>query len=589
MSGVRDLRPNDGQDIGGYRLLGRLGEGGMGTVFLAEDAGGTRVAIKVIRDHLLERDEYRERFRGEVERAKTVPPFCTAEVLDADPDHEPPYLVVEYVDGPSLAEVVAEAGPLRGTSLHSLGIGMATALTAIHGANVIHRDLKPGNVLLPRGGVKVIDFGLARDVDTATGITRTDQVMGTVPYISPERLGGASFGGLRPVTAAADVFAWGAVMTYAATGRTPFGGDTPASTAVRILTSEPDLDGIGGALRDIIARTLAKDPADRPTARDLLDELMSTGATRSGVPKAVIEPAKEAQAGGAELTRADVGTTSSVPIPRLRSGRGRKVLTAVAAVLVLAAVAAGGVYFGTQHRTFAAGPGAGPSTPASAGASAAATPSASVAANGDVVPAGFLPAAQDTLDAAGLWHERTDVPNKATCHVSGGVHASVTGPTYRCPGPKDELTDTAAFVDVTLLSAASCAGIWFRFDDAARGGYALEICQDGALLIRQESNDGKHWSTPHLRTMQYPSPMEVGVSRRFGVVAQGPTMTLYADGKAIGVASDSSFDHGRVAIGVLQRDEVQAGQTYEVLFRNIDLYGTSWARPHASASATPGA
>ncbi|HEY9484527.1 MAG TPA: serine/threonine-protein kinase, partial [Micromonosporaceae bacterium] len=182
------LRASDPVQLGPYKLLRRLGEGGMGSVYLAEAADHTTVALKVIRTDLAEEPEFRRRFRSEVIRAQQVPPFCTAEVLDADPDHETPYLVVEYVDGPSLSEVVTERGPLTQANLYGLAIGVATALTAIHGAGVIHRDLKPSNVLLAPGTPKVIDFGIARATEGPDGETRTDQLMGTVAYMAPERL-----------------------------------------------------------------------------------------------------------------------------------------------------------------------------------------------------------------------------------------------------------------------------------------------------------------------------------------------------------------------------------------------------------------
>src|SRR3954468_13285444 len=156
------LHPGDLRRLGDYEVLGRLGEGGMGTVYLGRAGDGRLVAIKVVRRDYAADDEFLRRFRSEVNRAREVPPFSTAEVLGADPDHDPPYLVVEYVDGPSLASVVREQGPLYGAALQSVAVGIATALTAIHGARVIHRDLKPHNVLMARGGVKVIDFGIAR-------------------------------------------------------------------------------------------------------------------------------------------------------------------------------------------------------------------------------------------------------------------------------------------------------------------------------------------------------------------------------------------------------------------------------------------
>jgi serine/threonine protein kinase len=266
------LRPGDPARVGPYELAGRLGEGGMGTVFLGRDPNGRQVAIKMVRPEFAHETEFRGRFRSEVNRAKQVPPFSTAEVIDADPDHEPPYLVVEYVDGPSLAAEVKAKGPLSDTALHGVAVGIATALTAIHGAGVIHRDLKPGNVLFARGGIKVIDFGIARAFEATSQHTRTDQLVGTVAYMAPERFDPADG---RPVTAAADIFAWGAVVAYAATGRTPFAAESAPATAMRILTQDPDLRGVPFALRGAVERALAKEPGDRPTARELLDLLLA--------------------------------------------------------------------------------------------------------------------------------------------------------------------------------------------------------------------------------------------------------------------------------------------------------------------------
>ncbi|MEV6597828.1 protein kinase [Actinoplanes sp. NPDC051346] len=268
------LLPGDTRQIGRYRLLARLGQGGMGTVYLGETPEGRPVALKMVRPEHAHDPEYRGRFRSEVNRAQQVPPFSTAEVLDADPDHDPPYLVVEYVNGPSLHTILQDQGPLTGAALHTLAIGTATALTAIHGAGVIHRDLKPANVLLPPGGIKVIDFGIARPQELTSHHTATHHMVGTIAYMAPERFEPAH---AHLAGTPADIFAWGVLIAHAATGRTPFAGDTPPATAMRILTRQPDLDGVTGPLRDLVERALAKDPADRPTARQLLDALVDGG------------------------------------------------------------------------------------------------------------------------------------------------------------------------------------------------------------------------------------------------------------------------------------------------------------------------
>jgi eukaryotic-like serine/threonine-protein kinase len=276
---AQSLRNDDPTQLGPYRITGRLGEGGMGSVYLAAAPDGRLVALKVIRGELAHDAEFRRRFRSEVARAREVPPFCTAEVLDADTEHEPPYLVVEYVEGPSLDVVVRDRGPLTPANQHGLAVGVAVALTAIHGAGVIHRDLKPSNVLLAPGSPKVIDFGIARGAGPSDAETGVNQLVGTVPYMAPERFDTRG-GSLTP---ASDIFSWGAVMAYAATGRSPFGAAMPEAVAVRIMTTEPDLDGLSGPLRDLVRLSLAKNPADRPTARQLLDSLLSgDGVTLAG-------------------------------------------------------------------------------------------------------------------------------------------------------------------------------------------------------------------------------------------------------------------------------------------------------------------
>ncbi|MBT2229775.1 serine/threonine protein kinase [Nonomuraea sp. NEAU-A123] len=259
MVGAGALRPGDPPRLGDYLITGRLGQGGQGVVYLGTGPDGEQVAIKVMaagRAGGIDRSAQRE-----IAAARQVAEFCTARVITADLGYDPPYVVSEYIDGPSLADVA----PLRGADLIRLAISTATALTAIHRAGVVHRDFKPGNVLMAKDGPRVIDFGIAR----LAGLTATKSgLAGTPPYMAPEQFGDG------PVGAAGDVFAWGSTMAYAATGRPPFGGDTIAAVAYRILQAEPDLGDLPEPLRAIVARCLAKDPAARPTARDVLLELL---------------------------------------------------------------------------------------------------------------------------------------------------------------------------------------------------------------------------------------------------------------------------------------------------------------------------
>ncbi|WP_432870281.1 glycoside hydrolase family 6 protein [Microbispora rosea] len=258
------LRAGDPAQVGPYRLVRRLGEGGMGTVYLGEAPDGTRVAVKLLHHTVAADPDFRRRFRREVEAAKRVARFCTAAVLDAEMDGETAYLVTEYVPGPTLRQAVEQDGPLRGSSLDGLAVSIATALRAIHAAGIIHRDLKPGNVLLSPIGPKVIDFGVAHLSDTAT---HSSAVVGTPSFMSPEQFDGG------PLTPASDVFAWAGTVAYAGTGRAPFGNGPLPVVINRVINGEPDLIGLDGPLGTLVTRALAKNPAQRPTVRDILDTL----------------------------------------------------------------------------------------------------------------------------------------------------------------------------------------------------------------------------------------------------------------------------------------------------------------------------
>ena len=266
MANVAPLLPGDPQWLGGYRLIGRLGEGGQGTVYLGQPQSGQPVAVKLLRAEWTRDPVARARFAREVAAVGKVAPFCTARILDARVEGDQPFVVSEFIDGPSLQAVVARHGPLSGSALDRLAVATATALSAIHQAGVIHRDLKPGNVLLGPDGVRVIDFGIARSADASA--TLTSQLFGTPGYMAPEVVRG------EPAGPAADVFAWAATITFAATANPPFHGPNMAATIYQLTNGEPDLGVLSGHLRGIVAECVAKDPAARPTAVDLLMRLM---------------------------------------------------------------------------------------------------------------------------------------------------------------------------------------------------------------------------------------------------------------------------------------------------------------------------
>ncbi|MFC6086231.1 serine/threonine-protein kinase, partial [Sphaerisporangium aureirubrum] len=249
-------------------MVGRLGRGGMGTVYLGLDGTGQRVAIKVINPEYSRHEQFRTRFRREAESARRVRRFCTAAVLDADLDGDQLYVVTEFVDGPDLDHAVRSGGPMRGSSLDALAVGVATALTAIHSAGIVHRDLKPSNVLLSPVGPRVIDFGIARAMDTLSGLTGTGQLMGTPRYMAPETLRG------EPVSPACDVFSWGCLVAFAASGRPPFAAEALPAVVYQILNAEPSLFGLEPALHSLVLATLSKDPSRRPTSQQILDQMV---------------------------------------------------------------------------------------------------------------------------------------------------------------------------------------------------------------------------------------------------------------------------------------------------------------------------
>ncbi|GGX33177.1 outer membrane protein assembly factor BamB family protein [Streptomyces lomondensis] len=281
---VDQLTQHDPRRIGPFEVLGRLGAGGMGLVYLARSASGRRVAIKTVRTELAEDQLFRVRFTREVEAARAVSGFYTAAVVDADPRAAVPWLATAYVPAPSLEEIVNECGPLPAQAVRWLAAGVAEALQSIHGAGLVHRDLKPSNVLVVEDGPRVIDFGIASGVSN-TRLTMTNVAVGTPAYMSPEQAKDS-----RSVTGASDVFSLGSMLVFAATGHPPFHGANPVETVFMLLREGPDLEGLPDELRPLIESCMQMDPTARPNPADLQAQLaphlFGSGSDDSGTASA---------------------------------------------------------------------------------------------------------------------------------------------------------------------------------------------------------------------------------------------------------------------------------------------------------------
>ncbi|GAB3457947.1 protein kinase domain-containing protein [Actinophytocola sediminis] len=361
---VEGLRQDDPDRIGGYWLLGRLGEGGMGVVYLARSPGGRTVAVKVIRERFAADPQFRARFRREAAAAVQVASTVTAPVLDADPDAATPWLVTAYLTGVTLREAVAGHGPLPPATVQVVAAGLGEALAEIHGIGMTHRDIKPSNVMLTADGPRLIDFGIARPQD-ATAITAVGTIIGTPGYMAPEQALG------QPAGPAADVFATGAVLAYATTGRPPFGAGDTSAILDRVERVEADLAGFPDPrLYQVVTACLARDPAARPDAAALVgmagagthgphwlpaavrEEIDRRGATD---PTALPDP-QPTSAAQMELATADPVVVRSTP-------RRRTLLIAGGATAAAAAVAAGIALLGDRdERDGTASPTAPPAT-----------------------------------------------------------------------------------------------------------------------------------------------------------------------------------------------------------------------------------
>jgi hypothetical protein len=537
---VSPLCEDDPERLGGYVLAGRLGSGGMGVVYLGRDPDGSYAAVKTVHAVLARQAEFQQRFRTEVARIRQVPSFCTAELLDADLEHDPPYLVIEYVDGPTLADVVRQQGPLRAGPLQSLAIGVATALSGIHGAEVIHRDLKPENVLLPPGNVKVIDFGIARAFDAISHHTGAARMIGTVEYMAPERIDVTS---QAPVTPAVDVFAWGCVVAYAATGRSPFLAESSLATGARILTQPPDLTGLDEPLRGIVEAALVKQPELRPSARELLDLLLSSVANAAvALQQPTAAPGWAAPAPARKTDRAPAGARRTTRRPRI----GRRAMVAGAGLVLAATAVTPALLSARDH------PASGQNAPGAQGAPA---PGAGVLI-------------QDGLKAPSRWRNTQGLGHKAKCTVQDVLTVVRTDrKSFMCSGSEAVVTDGfSAQVSATLQSKGSCAALWFHWNPG-RGGDILRICPD-ALSVAVQTADG----TTVVGSIRAAQPIRPGWTAHIRIAVENHVVRIFRGGDLAGQVQlpPDSPSTGKIRLGI--EVQPQGGRApFIVAFSNLEV------------------
>ncbi|GHH12835.1 PQQ-binding-like beta-propeller repeat protein [Streptomyces lanatus] len=500
--------------VGGYAVLGKLGSGGMGVVYLGRSPSGRQVALKVVHAQYAQDEEFRTRFRQEVAAARRVSGAFTAPVVDADPDAEQPWMATLYVPGRTLGSAVAEGGPLAGRELRLLALGLVEALRDIHRAGVVHRDLKPGNVLMAEDGPRVIDFGISHAADHQA-LTVTGRLMGTPPFMSPEQ-----FASPRDVTAASDVFSLGSLLVYAATGEGPFDSDSPYLTGYRIVHEQPALGRTPQPLRSIVERCLDKDPHRRPGLGELQGLFSAMPDTAAPLPPA--ETPTESRPAGQDTADAWGNRVAAGGRARTRSaGKRRRPGRLVLAAGALAAVVVAGA---TTYHFASDGDGTDGKEEAASGAAAApalpagwrswrtgltqAVKEESTAVNVDTVDSGCVAAGTSVYCAGtGFTVARIDAATGRVRWRFGDNSQAAERPLGVRKGlvyvalPPDE---DALYAPQRLVALDADTGkkVWTRTVDAGHpaalfSGGVLAMPEGGSEFVALDAATGKDlWRTP---------------------------------------------------------------------------------------------
>ncbi|MET9336759.1 serine/threonine-protein kinase [Nonomuraea sp. NPDC003804] len=510
MGVLRRLHPGEPPEVGGYRLVGGIGDGGQGSVFLGEGPDGRRVAVKILHARLLGDQHARRRFLQEGATAARVAAFSTAKVIETGLAQGRPYIVSEYVEGPSLQELVAKEGPRAGGALDRLAVGTAAALAAIHRAGIVHRDFKPSNVIIGLDGPRVIDFGIAKAVDAGT---TASSVVGTPGYMSPEQIAG------RPAGPASDMFAWATTMAYAATGRALFAGESIPAVMHRILTAQPDLRGVGEPLRSLLAACLAKEPDSRPSADEVLHALLDGTTTRGTAP------------GNARPSRASSRDSSRASSPRARRAapvRRRPLAVGAVGAVLMTGLAAGLVWQGGTTAPSAGGGAVAAASPAPAfgrriGA-AFGRGTVNALAVGRLNGAAVVAAAEAGTGELSVWDP-----------VKGGLVA-------RAPRQRARGLGSLTFADVGGRQAL----VWAADDGAVRWWYPGSSVPVKAISVCE--------GRPHLAVVQRPEGAAAvagcaeGRIQAWDLATGGRTGTFLLDGRGTGSLS-SAGDGESVFVG----------------------------------------